>query len=102
MLKSSLCDYGDTYILLKWTITITGAEGEGNAATRQTAREAGERYKEVVFKNCAPFTDCICTINNTQVDNAKDVDVLMLMYNLIEYSNNYSKNIRKVIAKLQR
>ena len=102
MLKSSLCDYGDTYILLKWTITITGAEGEGNAATRQTAREAGERYKEVVFKNCDPFTDCICNINNTQEDNAKDVDVLMLMYNLIEYSNNYSKNIRKVIAKLQR
>ena len=45
MLKSSLCDYGDTYILLKGTVTITGAEGEGNTATRQTAREAGERYK---------------------------------------------------------
>ena len=47
--------------------------------------------KEIIFKNCAPFTDCISEINNTQVDNAKDLDVVMLMYNLIEYSDNYSK-----------
>ena len=47
--------------------------------------------KKVVFKNCAPFTDCIREINNTQVDNAKDIDIVMPMYNLIEYSDNYSK-----------
>ena len=47
--------------------------------------------KEVIFKNCAPFTDCISKINNTQVDNAKDIDVVMPLHNLIEYSDNYSK-----------
>ena len=44
-----------------------------------------------IFKNCAPFTECISKINNTQVDHARDVDVAMLMYNLIQYSNNYSR-----------
>ena len=47
--------------------------------------------KKVIFKNCAPFTDCISNTNNTQVDNAKDIDMVMPMYNLIEYSDNYSK-----------
>ena len=45
----------------------------------------------MIFKNCAPFTDCISEINNTQIDNAKDIDLVMPMYNLIEYSDNYSK-----------
>ena len=47
--------------------------------------------KKVVFTNCAPFTNCISGINNTQVDNAKDIDIVMPTYNLIEYSDNYSK-----------
>ena len=47
--------------------------------------------KKVIFKNCAPFTNCISEINNTQIDNAKDVDIVMPMYNLIEYSDNYAK-----------
>ena len=47
--------------------------------------------KKLIFKNCVPFTHCISEINNTQVDNAKDVDIVMPMYNLIEYSDNYSK-----------
>ena len=85
MLKSSLCDYSDAYILVKGTITITRA-GD-NAA----ARQADERDKGVVFKNCVPFTNCISEINNTQVDNAKDIDIVMPMYNLIEYSDNYVK-----------
>ena len=84
MLKSSLCDYSDAYILAKGKITI--AE-EDDAA----ARQADERDKGVTIKNCAPFTNCISEINNTQVDNAKDIDVVMPMYNLIEYSDNYSK-----------
>ena len=46
---------------------------------------------KVVFKNCAPFTDCISEINNTQIDHAKDIDIVMSMYNLIEYRDNYSK-----------
>ena len=47
--------------------------------------------KKVIFKNCAPFTNCISEINNAQVDNAKDVDIAVPMYKLIEYSDNYSK-----------
>ena len=82
MLKSSLCDYSDTYILVKGTITITGAGDDA------AARRADERNKGVVFKNCAPFTNCISEINNTQVDNAKDIDILMPIYNLIEYSDD--------------
>ena len=85
MLRSSLCDYADAYILVKGTITITGA---GNDAA---ARQADERNKGVIFKNCAPFTKCISRINNTDIDNAQDIDIVMPMYNLIEYSDNYSK-----------
>ena len=85
MLKSSLCDYSDAYILVKERITITGAGAD------VAARQADERDKSVAFKNCAPFTNCISEINNTQVDNAKDIDIIMPMYNLIEYSDNYAK-----------
>ena len=85
MLKSILCDYSDAYILVKGKITIAGA---GNDAA---ARQADERNKGVVFKNCAPFINCISEINNTQIDNAKDIDIVMPMYNLIEYSDNYAK-----------
>ena len=84
-LKSSLCDYSDAYIFVKGTITIAG-EGADAAA-----RHADERDKGVAFKNCAPFTNCISEINNTQVDNVKDIDIVMPMYNLIEYSDNYAK-----------
>ena len=85
MLKSSLCDCSDEYILVKGKITIAGA---GNDAA---ARQADERNKGVVFKNCAPFINCISEINNTQIDNAKDIDIVMPMYSLIEYSHNYAK-----------
>ena len=85
MLKSSLCDYSDAYILVKGTITIAR---EGADAS---ARHADERDKGVAFKNCARFTNCISEINKTQVDNAKDTDIVMPMYNLIEYSDNYAK-----------
>ena len=85
MLKSSLGDYSDAYILVKGKITITGA---GNDAA---ARQADERNKGVAFKNSAPFANWISKINNTQIDNAKDIDIVMLMHNLIEYSDNYAK-----------
>ena len=80
MLKSSLRDYSDAYILVKGIITIAGAGSD--AAARQAC---------VAFKNCAPFTNCISEINNTQVDNAKDIDTVIPMYNLIEYNDNYAK-----------
>ena len=85
MLKSSLCDYSDAYILVKGTITINGRGADA------AARQAEERDKGVSFKNCAPFINCISEINNTQIDNAKDIDIVMPMYNLIEYSDNYAK-----------
>ena len=64
--------------LLKGQITITGVGDDAEA------RRADERGKDVAFKNCAPFTNCISEINNTQVDNAKDIDIVIPMYNLIE------------------
>ena len=70
---------------MKRTITVTW-EGTG-AATRWTDK----RNKEVVFKNCVPFTDCISEMKNIRVNNARFLDVVMLMYNLIEYSDDYSK-----------
>ena len=85
MLKSSLCDYSDAYVLVKGTITINGRGAD------DAARLADERDKVVIFKNCAPFTNCISQINNTQIDNAKGIDIVIAMYNLIEYSDNYEK-----------
>ena len=83
MLKSSLSDYSDAYILVKGTISVNNTAAQGAAANNTN--------KKVIFKNCAPFTNCISEINNTQIDNAKDIDIVMHMYNLIEYSDNYVK-----------
>ena len=84
MLRSNLCDYADPYVL-KRTITITGA-GNDDATKR-----ADERDNGVTLKNCTPFTKYISRINNTDIDNAQDIDIVMPMYNLIEYSDNYLK-----------
>ena len=83
MLKSILCDYSDAYILVKGTISVNNTAASGAAVNNTN--------KKVIFKNCAPFTNCISEINNTQIHNAKDIDIVMPMYNLIEYSNNYAK-----------
>ena len=85
MQKSSLCNYSGAYIIVKGTITITGAEADA------AARNADERNKQVTFKNCALCTYCISEVNNTQVDNVKDLDNVMLMYDPVECSNNYAK-----------
>ena len=85
MLRTSLCDYNDAYILVNGTITITAA-GDNDAA-----RRLDERNRGVIFNNCVPFTDCISEIINTQIDNTKYIDVVMPMHNLIEYSDNYLK-----------
>ena len=83
MLKSSLCDYSDAYILVKGTISVNNTAAAGAAPNNIN--------KKVIFKNCAPFTNCISEINNTQIDNAKDIDIVIPMYNLIEYGDNYVK-----------
>ena len=90
MLKSSLWDYSDAYILVSGTITIDGAGAD------DAAKPLDERNKGVIFKNFVPFTDFISKINNTQIDNAKDLDVVMPLYDLIEYTDNYSKTSKRL------
>ena len=80
-----LHDYSHAYILVKRTINIVGE------AIPAAARVADERNKEVIFRNYEPFTECISEINNSQIDNSEYLDILMTMYNLIEYKDNYSK-----------
>ena len=78
MLRSDLCDFSDAYIVVKGTITVTNPNDVN--------------YKnKLVLKNNAPFTSCISKINNTLIDNAEDLDIVMPMYNLLEYSKNYRK-----------
>ena len=78
MLRSYLCDYSDAYIVVKGSVTVT--------------RPNSVLYDEILaFKNNAPFTSCISKINNTLIDNAEDLDIVMPMYNLLEYSKNYRK-----------
>ena len=98
MLRSDVCDYADAYIFVKGTIAVAGNAGpepDPNAAIRAAqllaVRQSDERNKGVTFKNSAPFTKSISRINNTNIDNAKDIDIIMPIYNLIEYSDNYSK-----------
>ena len=85
IIRSSLWDYSDACILIKGTITVPNTVAAGAAVN--------DTNKKVIFKNCAPFTDCITEINNTQIDDAQKIDVVMPMYNLIEYSDAYSKTL---------
>ena len=77
-LRSSLCDYSDSYILVKGNITL-------NNNNTAAAAAANNINKKVIFKNCPPFTNCISKINNTQIDNAEYIDIVMPMYNLDLY-----------------
>ena len=85
MLKSSLCDYSNVYILVKGTITVVG-QGQNDAVIT-----ADRNNKQVVFKNWAPFTSCISDMNNTQVDNSAKHEVVIPIYSLIEYNKKYEK-----------
>ena len=85
MSKSSLRSYSDAYILVKETRTIVG----GGYTTAAIA--ADRNNKQVGFKNSALFTNCISKINNSEKDNAEGLDIVMPMYNLLEYSNYYTK-----------
>ena len=92
MLRSSLYDYRDTYILVKGTITVTNTATQG--------QKNNGPMKKVIFKNCAPFTRYIIRINNTQVGDAQYIAVVMPMYNLIRYGDNYLRNIWNFMAIL--
>ena len=82
MLRSDLCDFSDAYIVVKGDITLTKTNGRGIIDIRN---------RFLAFKNNAPFTNCISKINNVLIDNAEDLDIVMPMYNLLEYSKNYRK-----------
>ena len=88
MLRSNLCDYSDAYILVKGTITVT-APGANNDANNIRDK----RNRSVILKNNAPFVSCITRINGELIEDADDLDIVMFMYNLLEYSKNYRKTI---------
>ena len=88
MLRSNLCDYFDSHILVKGTITVTAPEVNNNA---NNIRD--KRNRLVIFKNNAPFVSCATRINGELIKDADDLDIVMSMYNLLEYSNNYRKTI---------
>ena len=94
MLKVSLCNYRDAYILLKGIITV--------ADISAAAAAANDANKKITFNNCAPFTDCVSKINDMQIDSGKCIDVVMLMYNIIEYSHNYLKSIRYYVKHVSK
>ena len=102
MLRSDLCDYSDEYIVVKGNIivnkkrfTADDIEEPNNIAANVTATNTvnnnsfGE--EKLIFKNNAPFINCVLKINGVKIDNAEDLDVVMSMYNLLEYSKNYKK-----------
>ena len=78
MLRSDLRDYSDAYIVVKGRITVDEYNDDKT------------RNKKQIFKNNAPFRSCITKINNTFIDNSEDLDIVMPMYNLLEYSDNFS------------
>ena len=85
MLRSDLCDFSDAYIVVKGHIAVT-------------APDDTRRNKSIAFKNDAPFTNCISKINGVLIDNAEDLEVVMPMYNLLEYSKIYRK--KQVVCEI--
>ena len=82
MLRSNLCDFSDAYIVVKGTIALAKSNGNGIIDIRN---------RFLAFKNNSPFINCISKINNVLIDSAEDLDVVMPVYNLFEYSKNYRK-----------
>ena len=74
VIKPNLCDYSDAYIIVTEDMKVAGVAADTNVA----------------FKNCTPFTRCVTHINDEHVETAENLDIVMPMYNLIEYSDNYA------------
>ena len=83
MIRSDLCEFSDSYIVVKGTITVT----DPNDASYD---------KKLALKNNVPLTSCTSKINNTLIDNAEDLDIVIPMYNLLQYSKNYRKTTRRL------
>ena len=90
MIRSNLCDYSVAYMLVKGTITVSN--------TAASVAAVNNTNKKLISENCATFTDYITERNNIQVDDAQKIDIVMSMYNLIEYSHAYSKRSGKLIC----
>ena len=75
MLNSSFCDCSDAYILVEGTVTVV--------STLTTTADVNNTNKKVILKNCTPFTDCTSKISNNLIDNVKDHDIVMPVYNLM-------------------
>ena len=90
---TSLHDYSDVYIriIIMYTYMYTYIHTITIPIKTTAVAATNSVNKNAIFKNCAPFTDCISEINNTKVDNVKDIVLVIIMYNVIKYSNNYSK-----------
>ena len=88
MLRSNLCDYSDAYILVKETITVTAPRANNGANNIRN-----KRNRPLILKNNASFVSCITRINGELIEDADDLDIVMSMYNLLEYSKNFRKTI---------
>ena len=88
MLRSDLCDYSDAYILVNGTITVTANAGANNIRNKKN--------KPLILKNNAPFVSCITKINHEFIEDADDLDIVVSMYSLLEYSKNYRKTIESL------
>ena len=85
MIRSDLCDFSDAYIVVVGDITL------------EVDNDANKKYINLAFKNNAPFINCISKINGVKIDNVFYLDVVMAMYNSLEYRKNYKKNNRKFV-----
>ena len=88
MLRSDLCNYADGYILVNGTITVMAPAGANNIKDKKN--------RKLILKNNAPFVSCITRINGELIEDADDLDIVMPMYNLLEYSKNYRKTIESL------
>ena len=91
-LRSNLCDYIDAYIFVKGTITVT-APGVNNNSNNIRDK----RNRPLILKTNAPFVSCITRINGELIQDANDLDIVIAMYNLLQYSKSYRKTYRIVI-----
>ena len=100
-IESSLCDYSGAYILVTGDIAVTRtiAAAGGNPIQRKQPLDAAT---QVAFKNCAPFKDCRTEINDAFVDYVEYINIVMPMYNLIEYSDNYSDSSESLYRAFKR
>ena len=94
MIRSNLCDYSHAYILVSGTVLIDEAGADDNA------KRLDYRNKGVMFKTFVPFSNYLNNINNTKIDNGENINVVIAMYNLIKYSDNYLKSDGKFMAIL--